>query len=121
MLRFSIVFAALITLSGAAPALAQQAPPPPSDSRPPGDLNRHMANIRHAQMAEFEAFYDQATGNNLSQPLERIDLANRVSTLIDLGRCDEARRMANEAGERVMALRARQLCRNRRSHTTQAD
>jgi len=117
MLRISIALAAVVALSGAAPALAQQAqaPSPPPDSRGPGDLSRHMGHIRHAQLAEFEAFYDQASGNNLSQPLERIDLANRVSTLIDLGRCDDARAMANEAGDRMMALRARQLCRARRN------
>ena len=61
---------------------------------------------------EYEAFIDGSSGNNLgAQSLERIDLANRVSTLIELGRCSEARALANQAGDRQMALRARQLCR----------
>jgi hypothetical protein len=44
---------------------------------------------------------------------ERVALANRVQALIDEGRCREARAMANEAGERRMALRIRQTCRAR--------
>ena len=44
---------------------------------------------------------------------ERLALANRVQALIDEGRCREARAMANEAGERRMALRVRQTCRPR--------
>ena len=44
---------------------------------------------------------------------ERVALANRVQALIDEGNCREARAMANEAGERQMALRIRQTCRPR--------
>ncbi len=44
---------------------------------------------------------------------ERIALANRVQTLIDEGKCREARAMANEAGERQMAIRVRQTCGSR--------
>jgi len=44
---------------------------------------------------------------------ERVALANRVQALIDEGKCREARAMANEAGERQMALRIRQTCRSR--------
>ncbi len=126
MIRLKLSFAvvALTVWGVAAPALAQQTPPtsPPPFSRPPAELDRHMANIRHAQMAEFEAFRDTGTGYNLGpQSLERIDLANRVSTLIALGRCADARTMASEAGERVMALRARQLCRPARDRTVQSN
>lgn len=61
---------------------------------------------------QYEGWIDGSTGNNLAaQPLARVDLANRVSTLVELGRCDEARALANEAGDRQMALRTRQLCR----------
>ena len=59
---------------------------------------------------------DSASGNNIgSQPLERVDLANRVDTLIELGRCTDARNEALEAGDRQMALRVRQLCRRDRN------
>lgn len=44
---------------------------------------------------------------------ERMELARRVSALIDEGKCREARTLANEAGERQMALRIRQTCRAR--------
>ena len=78
-------------------------------------LDRHMDNIRHAQLAEYEAFLDQSLEQLPDQPLERIDLANRVSGLVQLGQCAEARALANQAGDRQMALRVRQICRNRRS------
>jgi len=44
---------------------------------------------------------------------ERVQLAERVQALIDEGKCREARALANEAGERQMALRIRQTCRAR--------
>lgn len=65
-----------------------------------------------AMRGQYESWVDGSTGNNLgAQPLERVDRANRISTLMELGRCDEARALANEAGDRQMALRTRQLCR----------
>ena len=111
MIRLSLAAIVLAAFASATPAVAQQPAPPPF-SRTPLELDRHMANIRHAQMAEYEIFRDQATGNNLTQPLERIDLANRVSGLIQLGRCVEARTLAREEGDRLMSVRARQLCRS---------
>lgn len=116
MMRRTLAIAVLAAVSATAPAWAQQAPPsPPPFSRTPMELDRHMDQIRHAQQAEFEQFRDSATGNNLaSQPIERIDLANRISTLIELGRCNEARTLANEADERMMAMRVRQMCREGR-------
>lgn len=44
---------------------------------------------------------------------ERVELANRVQALINEGKCREARALANEHGERQMALRVRQTCRSR--------
>ncbi len=44
---------------------------------------------------------------------ERVALANRVQALMNEGKCREARALANEAGERQMALRVRQTCRAR--------
>jgi hypothetical protein len=116
MNRLSLAVAALGVFAAAAPAAAQQTPPPlhPPFSRSPMALDRHMDNIRHAQQAEFEAFLAQAEEPVLDQPLERIDLANRVSGLIQLGQCAEARALANEAGDRQMAIRVRQICRTRR-------
>ncbi|WP_125256246.1 hypothetical protein [Brevundimonas fluminis] len=42
---------------------------------------------------------------------ERVDLALRVSELIEQGRCREARDVARAAGERAMVIRIRQTCR----------
>lgn len=42
---------------------------------------------------------------------ERVALADRVAALVAEGKCREARDMANEAGDRQMALRVRQTCR----------
>lgn len=65
--------------------------------------------------ADYENMLDESSGNNLpAQPLARIDLANRVSGLMEQGRCREARELANAEGDRMMALRARQICRPRR-------
>jgi hypothetical protein len=43
--------------------------------------------------------------------VERMELARRVLALVEEGRCSEARAMANDAGERQMALRIRRTCR----------
>ena len=68
-----------------------------------------------AYRADYENLLDESTGNNIpAQPLARIDLANRVSGLIEQGRCQEARDLANAEGDRMMALRSRQICRPRR-------
>ena len=111
----SSLIAATAVAAVALPAAAQQPPSPPTASYMPsarvfdGRPNPALWNINRAQ---YETFLDSGTGNNLpAQPLERIDLANRVSTLIELGRCTDARNEAREAGDRLMALRARQLCR----------
>ncbi len=44
---------------------------------------------------------------------ERVQLAEQVQALMDEGKCREARALANEHGERQMALRVRQTCRAR--------
>ena len=105
---------AAAALAAALPAFAQQQPPRPN--APPPQLRIHAERPSLGSTAwtraEYESFLDAASGNNLpAQPLARIDLANRVSTLIELGRCTDARNEAREAGDRQMALRARQMCR----------
>lgn len=105
----------------ALPAAAQQQPQPPLRPAPTSPMpqrnipDRLMMNDSAWTRAEYESFLDQASGNNLpSQPLARVDLANRVSTLMELGRCTDARNEAIAAGDRMMAVRARQLCRTDR-------
>jgi hypothetical protein len=113
MRRLSSCLIAASLLAVAAPVAAQQAP-----SQPNAPLQNYrfpverpsMAGTAWTRGAEYETLL--ASGSNLpAQPLERVDLANRVSTLIELGRCADARNEAREAGDRQMALKARQMCR----------
>ena len=119
MRRLSSCLIAASLLAAALPAAAQQPPrpntPPPANQQPMR-LDRTPSMYSTAwTRAEYETFLDSASGNNIpSQPLARIDLANRVSTLIELGRCTDARNEAREAGDRLMAVRARQMCRTDR-------
>jgi len=111
-----IVAAAAVAL----PALAQQPPPtnPPPSQQQQLRIYREPPSLGSSAWAraEYESFLDAATGNNIpAQPLARVDLANRVSTLIELGRCTDARNEAREAGDRQMAVRARQMCRTDRA------
>lgn len=121
MKRLSSCLIAVASVAVALPALAQQQPPPSRPGQPPPPSQTRIFQDRPYQgmmpaiRAEYETFLDSASGNNIgSQPLERIDLANRVSTLIELGRCTDARNEARAAGDRLMAVRARQMCRTDR-------
>lgn len=114
-MRILITFAPVVAVMAlAAPAAAQESPPPPT----PQQVQAFLAtpwSMPDAYRADYENLLDEATGNNIpAQPLARVDLANRVSSLIEQGRCQEARDLANAEGDRVMALRARQICRPRR-------
>lgn len=120
-LSFRLILAAGLA-AVALPAAAQQQPPSPPVPSPPPPQQPMRISPDSTPMAgsawtrpEYEMFLDAASGNNIgSQPLARIDLANRVSTLIELGRCTDARNEAREAGDRLMAIRARQMCRTDR-------
>ena len=112
MRRVSICLIATTALAMALPAAAQQPPRPnaPSTSQQPFRTVRPDASP--SMLGHYQWRFESAPASNIpAQPLERVDLANRVSTLIDLGRCSDARAMALEAGDRVMALRVRQQCR----------
>jgi hypothetical protein len=119
MNRLSSCLIAAAVAASAFPAVAQD---PPTLRTPPGSILSRVQTYRPyvsaspATRAEFENMLDSATGNNIGpQSLERIDLANRVDTLIELGRCTDARNAAMAAGDRQMAIRARQLCRRDRN------
>lgn len=114
MTRLSAALIAVAAVCSALPAAAQTAPAPTApNTAPPA----HHGSPPYRAALPFEGLkYEMdlaaSRGSNIpAQPLERIDLANRVSTLIELGRCDEARGLAREAGETQMALRTRQMCR----------
>ena len=106
-----IAAAAFAAVAVPAAAQQQQPPSPPVTAPPPQQLRAPPSRTPMAETAwsraQYETFLDSASGNNIgSQPLARIDLANRVSTLIELGRCTDAR---------LMAIRARQMCRTDRA------
>ncbi|MES2834700.1 MAG: hypothetical protein V4707_08345 [Pseudomonadota bacterium] len=114
-MRILIALAPLAAIMAfAAPAAAQEGPTQPT----PLQVQARLATewrVPEAYRVEAENMLDEASGNNIPpQRLERIDLANRVSGLIEQGRCREARELANAEGDRMMALRARQICRPRR-------
>lgn len=113
MKRLSSCLIIATLVATALPAVAQQRPPQnPPQPAPRLFPDRPYVGMMPALRSEYEMMLDEASGNNIpAQPLARVDLANRVSTLIELGRCSEARGLAQEAGDRQMALRARQLCR----------
>ena len=60
-------------------------------------------NMTPEEVAEAEAEYGP----------ERMELARRVAELVEQGHCREARELANQHGERQMALRVRRTCRAR--------
>lgn len=57
--------------------------------------------LTEAEVASVEAEYGA----------ERVALANQVQALIDQGKCADARNLANQNGERAMALHVRRTCR----------
>lgn len=111
-LSSGLILGAVVVL--ALPAAAQQQPsaqPAPQWGSPEPLSINEGGWTRMGQ----DQWLRRANGADLAaQPLERVDLANRVSTLIELGRCTEARDTAREAGDRWMALRAREMCRTDR-------
>ena len=118
MVRFAsvvLVAAAVFTvdLSAPLPASAQHARPATvtSPRPPPIRIDQPQARGGVAFRNDYDDWVARSNGSNIpSQSLERVDLANRMSVLIELGRCREARDMANAAGERQMAMSVRQLC-----------
>lgn len=114
-MKSRVVFASMLVALLAAPSITS-AQSQPTNRPPPGPVGR-MTQQQESWRFESEAMRRQ----NAMTPeeaeaeygAERVALANRVQALIDEGRCREARAMANEAGERQMALRIRQTCRSR--------
>lgn len=110
MIRLASVVVATVAIALPAVAIGQSAPTHNKHGNP---IAYPSTPAPHAGMrGEYETFIDGSSGNNLgAQSLERVDLANRASTLIELRRCDDALALAREAGDRQMALRIRQICR----------
>ena len=81
--------------------------------------SRLWAPSSNQQLSRFEREEQRRRINMTDEEVEaeygaeRMELATRVAALVEQGQCREARAMANEAGERQMALRIRQTCRAR--------
>lgn len=111
--------AALLTLSSPTTAAAQ------SGSGAPLTVNQQAGGAigrmtRDRQMHRFEN-EEQRRRQGPQTPeeaeaeygAERMELARQVAELIERGQCRDARALANQAGERQMALRVRQTCQSR--------
>lgn len=118
MVRIASVVLAVATvftvdLAAPPPAAAQHARPATvtGPRPPPIRIDQPQARGGVGFRNDYDDWVARSNGSNIPpQSIERVDLANRMSVLIELGRCREARDMANEAGERQMALSVRQLC-----------
>lgn len=109
MNRIFVVALALLATAAATAASAQARQPP--GRRAPMAQERYEQAYQHGQRFAFEAFLDRNGDPMPNAPLEQIDVANRVSGLMEQGRCAEARALANAEGTRNMAVRVRQICR----------
>jgi len=113
MNRSTLAIIAVATLAVAGEAAAQTPPQAARGQRPPMAQARYDQAYQHGQQFAFEAFLDRHGDSRPNASLERIDVANRVSGLMEQGRCDEARALATAEGTRSMAVRVRQMCRPR--------
>lgn len=99
---------AFAQVGGGGPPSAQQA-----SGGPIGRMTQQQESWRFESEAMQRATAMTPEEAEAEYGAERVELANRVQALINEGKCREARAMANEAGERQMALRIRQTCRSR--------
>lgn len=85
-----------------------------------GALNR-LSSDQFRSRLENEEMRRRTGGDSLTQDelasaeeqygADRVALANQVQALIDEGKCGDARKLANDSGERAMALHVRRTCR----------
>lgn len=124
MSKFIYAMAALALMAPLS-ATAQQRPGGGSGAHPTpqqatgGAIGRLGTEQFRARMENEEM--RRRTGGGLSEDelasaedqygADRVALANQVQTLIDEGKCGDARKLANDNGERAMALHVRRTCR----------
>lgn len=107
---------ALLTLLSASAAAAQSGAPPSAQQAAGGAIGRltpeqHMSRFENEEQRRRLSLTPEEAEAEYGR--ERMDFARQVAELVEQGKCREARAMANEAGERQMALRIRQTCRAR--------
>lgn len=113
--NFIGIFAAagLLTILTASTAAAQSGAPPTAQQRAGGAIGRltperHMSRFENEEQRRRLAPTQEEA--EAEYGAERMALATQVAALVEQGKCREARALANEAGERQMALRVRQTC-----------
>jgi hypothetical protein len=115
----SIAVGLAVAMLAPAAAFAQAEPPRPNGTS--GGMGIGAVGRMTAQQESWRFESEEMRRRNTMTPeeaadeygAERVELASRVQALIDEGKCGEARALANDAGERRMALRVRQTCRSR--------
>ena len=102
----------------ASPASAQtRSGAPPTVQQAAGGAGRLWNPPPDQQLSRFEREEQRRRLNMTDEEAEaeygreRLELASRIAELVEQGKCREARTLANEAGERQIALRIRQTCR----------
>ncbi|HYC75118.1 hypothetical protein [Brevundimonas sp.] len=115
------VLTGALALALLAPASASAQQPPQNTNGSSGGVGVGAYGRMTAQQESWRFESEEMRRRNAMTPeeaeaeygAERVQLAERVQALVNEGKCREARAMANEAGERQMALRVRQTCRSR--------
>ena len=115
------VLMGLLGLALLAPAVAQGQTPPPRNNGSSGGVGIGPVGRMTQQQESWRFESEAARRANAMTPEEaeaeygadRVQLAEQVQALINEGKCREARALANEHGERQMAMRVRQTCRAR--------
>lgn len=119
-MKRAVVFLGCLVLAVPASAFGQDGPPPPQNGTSQGVGVGAYGRLTNEQFARHFESEEMRRRHSLTPEEaaeeygpERLDLARRVQTLVEDGKCREARELANGAGERGMALRVRQTCRSR--------
>lgn len=114
------VLIGVLGLAVLAPSAALGQTPPARNNGTSGGVGVGPVG-RMTQQQESWRFESEEARRNAMSPeeaeaeygAERVQLAEQVQALINDGKCREARALANEHGERQMAMRVRQTCRAR--------
>lgn len=110
MKSLAVVCCALVTLS-AVPVVAQT-PGQPARPRTP-TINpqvRYGSSIAENQNRLAGRLAEQGREGMSEEEIERLDLLERIAPLVAEGRCNAARDIAREAGDRAVSRRVGQIC-----------
>lgn len=108
-----IVLALVATCTVLAPSIAMAQAREPTNRMPvlPGRMTeqQHLSRFENEEQRRRLAATPEEAEAQYGP--ERLDFARQIAALVEQRKCDEARAMANAAGERQMALRIRRTCR----------